>query len=344
MKGELTKALVTAGVTCHIVRTPTWLVDVSPRWPRDPFRGARRARRAVRAIHGLAEWAPILQKARPDLVVSSTTFSPTPALASRRASIPHIWWIHEFTTFGLGKRYALGESLSQRLIGRYSNVVAVNSGAVANHYSPPIPRSKIAVIELGVEPRKVEPNALVDQSLRMLMLGRKEPQKGCEIALRALAMLYHERTNVTLRMVGPGLGDYSTQLWYLARDLGILERVEFIEYAPDPHDHLEWCNVVLVPSYGEGFGRVTVEALKSGRPVLAAHAGATVELVEHERNGLFFEPGDVAGFAAQIYRCCMDHALVERMSKCAAADVNGRFTLQGEVEMFIDVFDRVMQR
>ena len=74
--------------------------------------------------------------------------------------IPHIWWIHEFTTLAGQKRYAFGEPLAQRLIGRLSNRVAVNSRAVARYYSPPIPPEKLRIVELGVDAPAVAPNCV----------------------------------------------------------------------------------------------------------------------------------------------------------------------------------------
>jgi glycosyltransferase involved in cell wall biosynthesis len=153
-----------------------------------------------------------------------------------------------------------------------------------------------------------------------------------------MAEVRNEDVDVHLRMVGPALPGYAKTLWYLAHDLGVLDRVEFIEYAPDPTSHLEWSNVVLVPSYGEAFGRVTVEALKSGRPVIGARAGATAELVTDGCDGLLVAPGDPSGLAGALLRCARDPDLVDRMSRKAASATSGRFTLQGEVDTFVDLF------
>lgn len=344
MKGELTSALTGVGVKFEVVPTTTWLVDESPPWPDDPFRLLRRLKRAGRVVGAVPKWVSLLRSLQPSVVISSTTVSPMAALASRRIGVPHIWWIHEFTTLGLDKRYVLGEPVSQRIIGRFSDSVAVNSDAVQEHYSPPISATKITRIELGVEPPAVEANAPHAGKLRVLVLGRKAPAKGCETALRAVAAIANGDTDISLRMVGPALPGYAETLWYLARDLAILERVEFIEYAPDPFDHFAWANVVVVPSRGEAFGRVTVEALKSGRPVIGARSGATVELIEDEQTGLLFDPGDVAALGAALRRCAAEPTLVDKMSANAIASMGGRFTLDGEVETFVRLIERVTTR
>jgi glycosyltransferase involved in cell wall biosynthesis len=338
MRGELTRALELSGVETRVMPAPTWLVDPSPAWPHDPLRAARRLKRLASAVRAVPRWNTLLRAERPDVVLSSTTVSPTAAIASRRTGVPHVWWIHEFTTLGLGKQYALGESASQRLIDALSARVAVNSAAVAAHYSPPIAARKVATIELGVEPPPVAANDAADGKLRALVLGRKDPEKGCETAIRAVAALRDEDVDVQLRMVGPALAGYAETLWYLARDLGVLERVELVEYTPDPTPHFEWSNVVLVPSYGEAFGRVTVEALKSGRPVIGARAGATVDLVAEGCNGLLVTPGDANELASALRRCAREPELVDKMSTNAVAATADRFTMHREVDTFVALF------
>jgi glycosyltransferase involved in cell wall biosynthesis len=341
IQGELSTALEQADVPWRIAPTPTWLVDTSPSWPRDPLRAARRAKRGVTAVTDAARWSETLRESRPEVVMSSTTTSPTPALASRRAGIPHVWWIHEFTTLGHLKRYALGEPLGQRLIGWLSNRVAVNSQAVAHYYSPPIAPDKIRMIELGVATPRVSPNRIDRDGLRLLMLGRKDPAKGCETAIRSIALLRDEGIDVVLRLVGPALANYAETLWYLARDLDVLDRVELIEYVPDPSEQIGWSNVMLSCSVDEGFGRVTVEALKSGRPAIGTRSGATVELIDDERTGILFEAGDAVDLANAIGRFTRDPALVEAMSKNALAASAGRFTIDHEVATFVDLFREV---
>ena len=101
--------------------------------------------------------------------------------------------MHEFTTLDHHRRYAVGEPLGQRLIGRLSRRVAVNSRAVADHYSPPIPPTKVRIVDLGVEPPPVRPNCPGAGPLQLLMLGRKAPGKGCEVALRGVAAVAAKR-------------------------------------------------------------------------------------------------------------------------------------------------------
>ncbi len=70
------------------------------------------------------------------------------------------------------------------------------------------------------------------------------------------------------------------------------------------------CDVVLVPSRYENFCNVALEALAAGKAVVGARCGGIPDLVEHEQNGLLFEPGDVEGLAAALKRLVIDRELV----------------------------------
>jgi glycosyltransferase involved in cell wall biosynthesis len=344
VRGEVSRTLESCSVECRFESAPTWLVDESPPLPSDPFRFVRRAKRVTLAATASSRWLSLLREIGPDVVMSSTTTSPTPAVASRRAGIPHVWWVHEFTTLDHHKVYALGEHASQTIIGRLSRAVAVNSRAVADHYAPPIDREKVQLVELGIEPEPVEPLDAVVGRVRLLFLGRKAPGKGCETAVRAMGELAGDGLDVTLRMTGPSVPGYAMTLWNLANDLGVVDRIAFLEYATEPRKQFAWSDAVLMCSYNEGFGRVTIEALKSGRPVIAARGGATTELVVDGTNGLLFEPGDASGLAAAVRRCARDASLLSNLATNAAAGTRDRFTLQGEVDTFVDLFHDVKRR
>lgn len=76
---------------------------------------------------------------------------------------------------------------------------------------------------------------------------------------------------------------------------------------------------LLLPSRSEGMGRVIVESLARGRPVLGARVGGIPELVEDGVNGLLVDPEDRAGLADALVRLASDRALLERLAAGAQA-------------------------
>ncbi|MEN4936578.1 glycosyltransferase family 4 protein [Stenotrophomonas sp. TWI1151] len=128
--------------------------------------------------------------------------------------------------------------------------------------------------------------------LRLLMIGRINAWKGQDLLLRSL--LACERA-VSLRIVGSPI---SSQLGLLDDLHSLAARLpnnvtcEFIDFCDDPTDHFLWSSHVVVPSIKpEPFGRVAVEALSYGRPVIAARHGGLPEIVDEGVNGALFDPG-----------------------------------------------------
>jgi glycosyltransferase involved in cell wall biosynthesis len=321
-----------------------WRVAPSARWT--PFdlttfdRRFWRPRLVLAIARQLPAWFALLRDERPDAVITNSAVSPVPALACRLRGVPHVWWVHEFVTLDHDLVYAFGESFSQRVIGWTAKRVVVVSDAVGQYFSPPIPARKIRVIYNGVAPLEVGPNRIDGDGLRLLLLGRQNEKKGSSLAIRAVARL-DDTVPVTLRLTGAIRPAYLAELRELADGLGVTGRLEVCEHAAAPDEHLDWCNALLMCSHAEAFGRVTVEALKGGRPVIGSRSGGTLELITEGVDGLLFTPDDVDDLARAITRLASEPGLLQLMSD-AALDLNReRYTIDDEIEQFVEVLDDV---
>lgn len=79
-------------------------------------------------------------------------------------------------------------------------------------------------------------------------------------------------------------------------------------------DAMDASGFLVLPSRSEGMGRVIVESLARGRPVLGARVGGIPELVHDGVNGLLVEPGDTVALADAIVRLATDRELLERLA------------------------------
>jgi glycosyltransferase involved in cell wall biosynthesis len=131
--------------------------------------------------------------------------------------------------------------------------------------------------------------------------GRLMPEKGVDVLLKAMALLYENHPRVRLWILGDGPD--RPRLEGLAGDLGIRTKVSF-------HGHLPWHEaqsrlaaawIQCVPSlWQEPFGLVTAEAQFRGTPVVASRVGAQPELIEDGVTGFLVPPGDSEALAAQL--------------------------------------------
>ena len=129
----------------------------------------------------------------------------------------------------------------------------------------------------------------------VLTVGRwaaTERYKGADELIEAIAQLQASMPELHLVVVGGG--DDLPRLRKLACDRGIADRVVFLEGLSSEHIAACYahCDVFALPSTGEGFGLVFLEAMAFGKPVIGADSGGIPDLVEDGVNGLLIPPRD----------------------------------------------------
>jgi D-inositol-3-phosphate glycosyltransferase len=161
----------------------------------------------------------------------------------------------------------------------------------------------------------------------LLFVGRIQPLKGLDLAVRTLAAL--DRSDAHLVVVGGASGFDGPaeveRIDKLVADLGLVEQVRFV--APQPHHMLSTyyraADVCLVPSRSESFGLVALEAAACGTPVVAAAVGGLTSLVDHGRTGFLVERRDPEMMAAHTARILRDDQHAATLSAAAAARARG---------------------
>jgi glycosyltransferase involved in cell wall biosynthesis len=131
-------------------------------------------------------------------------------------------------------------------------------------------------------------------------LSAAERYKGHDQVLRALPAMLKELPD--LRYLIAGRGDDEARLRALAAELGVTEHVTFTGFvsANELADHYRLCDLYVMPSTGEGFGIVYLEALACGRPCLVGGEDASPEAIDGGRLGFVVPPRDPSAIAAAV--------------------------------------------
>ncbi|MEO0024623.1 MAG: hypothetical protein RL196_1064 [Actinomycetota bacterium] len=176
--------------------------------------------------------------------------------------------------------------------------------------------SGVLAISCGIDASKfANTNPTSNKPPRVLFVGRLDFEKHIHNLLKAVASL-PASLGVLVEIVGDGSERKS--LTALANELGISERVKFLGHVSEEELPLayERATVFAMPSIAELQSIATMEAMASGRPVVAADAMALPHLVHDGDNGYLFEPDDVAMFADRLNRIFIaDAAELERLSE-----------------------------
>ncbi len=148
----------------------------------------------------------------------------------------------------------------------------------------------------------------------LLIVGRMDPSeryKGHDQLLEALTALPEAR------LVVAGDGGDRPRLEAKAASLGIGDRVVFTGFLSEATlaELYRRCAAFVMPSLGEGFGLVYLEAMRAGKPVLAARGSAAEEIVVEGQTGLLADPEDRPALRAALARLLGEPGTARRMGE-----------------------------
>jgi glycosyltransferase involved in cell wall biosynthesis len=252
---------------------------------------------------------------RPDIVHTHTSKAGILGrLAARLSGVPHI--VH--TPHGHVFNGHFGRAVSriflvlERFCARFTHrLVALTERERQDYLDRDVGRPQhTPVIHSGVDidafcaggTAAVKREALGLDPLRPIVgfVGWLLPIKGPMHLLRAMASVWPRHPQALLVFIGKG--DQEDELRREARRIGADERVRFLGWREDVAEIMPVFDIFVLPSLNEGMGRVLVEAMAAGRPIVASAAGGIPDLVRHEETGLLVPPRDEGRLAAAISR------------------------------------------
>jgi phosphatidylinositol alpha-1,6-mannosyltransferase len=151
--------------------------------------------------------------------------------------------------------------------------------------------------------------------LSVCRLDAKEKYKGVDTVIEALPAVVTRFPDVQYVVIGSG-SDLERHR-RLALKNGVAARVHFLGSVDDAtlRECYRACDVFVLPSDGEGFGIVYLEAMHYGKPVIAANSRAVPEVVKHDETGLLVDYGNVEQLAEAISALCLNVSLREKLGR-----------------------------
>ncbi len=124
----------------------------------------------------------------------------------------------------------------------------------------------------------------------------------------------------------------------------VIDGAERIEILPSKHYKetlgiLSRASILVLPSRCEGMGRVLLEAMAAGIPVVGSDIGGIPTLIRHGENGFLFPVGDVSALEARLRQLLSDRELRERMGKRGYESAHTDFDEQVYVDRFVQMIE-----
>lgn len=252
----------------------------------------------LKALLQLTTW---LRRSPVDIVHTHTSkaglLGRVAACLARIPIVVHTPHGHVFHSYFSPLKTRLFKLLEKSLAHVTDALVMLSAGELQDHLDEGIcPPQRMYVIPSGVSLeafRRCRQSSL--ERPRLGYIGRLADIKG---PLDLIEAMSHVPDEVELWMVGDG--PQRAEVEQRIRDLQLDSRIHLLGWQHDIPHYLEQIDVLVVPSHNEGMGRVAVEALAAGVPVVATRVGGLVDVVRPGVNGALAPEKDPAGLARAI--------------------------------------------
>lgn len=307
----------------------------------------RRAWKGFQAARAAAaELSRILLQVRPTHVISCTNKDHFAlSRCSAATTVPCYWWVNDLLTpefFSWPARRAF----FKLALSRADGLIAVSGAVAAALDAGGTPRNRIHPISNGIPLHRYtrqSPGSLralpgLEQGPLVGVIGRFTAWKGQHLAID----IAHQTQNWEIRprfvLIGRAFNEdegYETSLRQRVRDLGLERTVHFLPFQSNVTAALSDLDLLLHTSTKpEPFGRVIIEAMAVGTPVIAAREGGVTEILTHNETGMLVPPGSIADYAAAIQDLLAAPEKRHRLAMAARRQVEARFSIQRVLSEF----------
>ncbi len=177
-------------------------------------------------------------------------------------------------------------------------------------------------------------------------VGRIVPIKRLEWFLRVLNSLKHTGIPFLGVVVGGAGGEeeYVKRIEGLRHDLELEDQTRFLGYRTDVASLMPNFDVLLVPSDREPFGRVIIEAMAAGVPVIATNSGGPPEIIDNHVDGFLVDSDEWQEMATKLMELLTQPRLAKNIAEAAREKVNNRFSVERYGGEVLEVYEHLLNK
>jgi glycosyltransferase involved in cell wall biosynthesis len=305
-------------------------------------------------LAGVRQLVRLIRKRNIALVHTNTNTILASPFAARLTRVPHIWSIHELMVEPATVRGAL-----HYMIPRFSTRVVTVSQAVREHMLKDAAKfaDRFTFVRgaIDVEPfLNAEGRARVraewgvrDDEVLIGMAGRVTRWKGQSIFVQAAKLIAERHPEAKFAAVG---GVFDTEKFYMDRfrkevqEAGLENKLIINDFRADMPDVFAAFDILVLPSIlPEPFGLVVIEAMASGKPVVATAPGGPSETVVDGETGFLVPPSEASAIARALEVLLADPQKRMSMGEAGRRRAREVFSLPRYVTEFEELYDAVLK-
>jgi glycosyltransferase involved in cell wall biosynthesis len=274
------------------------------------------------------DYCDVLKRHALDVVVVNTLTSLPGALAAMKLGIPYVSWVHGIVDASLLGQPSPLARICENLTLRGAAHVVTCSEWTARHFRHRTLPSRITSI---LNWTNVPPPPVDEQRdrQRFVCLSSLEKHKGLDVAIRAVGKLAAGGRKCLLDLYG--CGSDQEHFMRIIRKERLQRVIRLLGRTTDVGRVYETALATLFPSRVEPFGMLAIESMARETPVIAARVGGLPEIIDHAKDGLLFESGNVEQLAEHMAALLDNPQEAKRLGKAGYRKVRAEFN--GDVSL-----------
>jgi glycosyltransferase involved in cell wall biosynthesis len=323
----------------HKIRVPAW---------KRPLSELKQLLRTGWKRRSTAQVVQFAQQHKVDLIHSNTILTLEGGFAGRRLGIAHVWHVRELVGPGHPWRFPYEGPAFGRFVQSQAAKLIANSQATAAAIQPWLPPGLLDVVPNGIDLSRfaLHRSDPSDRPLVVAMVGNLTTRWKNHLMFVRAAGLVDPALPIEWRIYGHdpsrggqlGQDEYVNGLLAEIKRAGLADRFHLAGFHADPAEIMAQVDLLVHPAESESFGRVVVEAMAAGLPVVGVDAGGVGEIVRHEETGLLAPPGAAAVMARYITQLVRDPDLRSRYGAAGCRRAHEGYSLQACVEGVIRTY------
>lgn len=336
----------------HYLQLPTW-----QKYRRNSIKKKLKAPisnsiRILKLIPSIFKLVQIINNEKMDMIHTNNSMTPVGAIAAYITHKPHVWHIRE--PIGMDRQYPLilGDKISFFLIRKLSKVIICNSLYTSepfNKYNIPV-KVILNGLDLNDLSTAKDRGLLLRQSLGIDineciigMVGNLTTKlKEHGTFLDVAAKLFDKNKNLRFVVFGSSNDldqtEYTRHLKKKAEDLGLIDHIIWADFISDNAAIMNCIDILIHPVEREGSGRVIMEAMAAGKPVIGVKAGGVQELIEEGKTGFLVAPNGVKEITEKVELLLKNEVIRKGIERNAIAYANAHFSDQASMNAILNIY------
>lgn len=255
-------------------------------------------------------------------------------LTSGLSGIPYSFTLHGPTELFAPESWHMREK-----VARAALVVCISHFARSQVmlFSDPGHWHKLKIVHCGVKPaRYAKTQPATGQRMKLLFVGRLDPVKGLRVLFEAFEMARTNHPDIMLTVIGDG-----EDRGWVESNAARIGGIEVLGYRSQSEvaEALSRSDVLVLPSFAEGVPVALMEAMASGRPVIATRVGGVAELVEDGISGRMVAPGNAEALAEAMTDLAASPGRRREMGEAGRAKTRAEFDIDREAVWLKTLFE-----